>query len=96
MFDYKYITFDDSAVFEITDAIKNGNYTTIFVQYLSNISFDTADSNFRVDAVSARRLQDLGLDLNKFVEILGNKTTVERTDLIAENNSEPFLYAIKN
>ena len=95
MFDYKYITFDDSAVFEITDAIKNGNYTTIIVQYLSNISFDTADSNFRVDAGSARRLQDLGLDLNKFVEILGNKTTVERADLIAENNSEPFLYAIK-
>ena len=71
LFDYKYITFDDSAVFEITSCIKNGKYTTLFIQYLSNITFDVADSNFRVDGVSVDKLQRLGFDINQFAEILG-------------------------
>ena len=29
-FAYKYITFDDSAIFEITDCMKNEKYTTLF------------------------------------------------------------------
>ena len=59
LFDYKYITFDDSAVFEIKDCIKNLKYTTLFIQYLSNITFDTADSNFMIDGISVSTLQKI-------------------------------------
>lgn len=97
LFDYKYITFDGAAVFEITDAIKNGKYTTLFVQYLSNITFDAYDPNFRVDAVSARTLQRLGLDINDFLQILGNNVVVQTEDVTAfdDPTQELFLYAVK-
>ena len=95
LFDYKYITFDDSAVFEIKDCIKNGNYTTLFIQYLSNISFDTPDNNFRVDGVSVNTLQRLGLDLNEFLKILGNGATIGRKDFLIFENSVPVVYAVK-
>lgn len=96
-FDYKYITFDNSAVFEITDCIKNEKYTTLFIQYLSNITFDAADTNFRVDAVSANTLQKLGLDINDFLKILGNNVTIDTSEITSHTNSAQaaFIYAIK-
>ena len=87
LFDYKYITFDNSAVFEIKDCIKNEKYTTIFIQYLSNITFDEANANFRVDAVSAATLQRLGLNVNEFLQILGNAAEIKRVNYIAEESS---------
>lgn len=97
LFNYKYITFDDSATFEITDCIKNEKYTTLFIQYLSNITFDTANSNFRVDGVSVSKLQYLGLNVNQLFEILGNNidfdiVNYQNTPSTIPNN---FIFAIK-
>lgn len=98
-FSYKYITFDNSAVFEITDCIKNEKFTTLFIQYLSNISFNSNDSNFKVSGVTASTLQKLGLDLNDFLQILGNDIT---TSFVNHNNfnddataQEPFMFALR-
>lgn len=97
LFDYKYITFDGHAVFEITDCIKNDKYTTLFVQYLSNIKFDAVDSNFRVDAVSAHTLQRLGLDINAFLQVLGNNVVIDSDDVmtISHASQQPFFFAVK-
>lgn len=97
LFDYHYITFDGNAVFEITDAIKNREYTTIFVEYLSNIKFGSVDNNFCVDSVSAYTLQRLGLDINDFLRILGNNVVVSTEDVtdIKNETQEPFIFAVK-
>lgn len=97
LFDYKYITFDDSAVFEIKDCIKNEKYTTLFIQYLSNITFDTENSNFRVDGVSVATLQRLGFDINQFAEILGNSLKIDYINYKAEDIAEQeyFIFGIK-
>lgn len=96
LFDYKYITFDGHAVFEITDCIKNDKYTTLFVQYLSNIKFDAVDSNFRVDAVSIKSLQLLGLDTSGLLAILGNGASIGIDEVDTQSNLQPtFAYAIK-
>ncbi len=97
LFDYKYITFDDSAVFEIKDCIKNEKYTTLFIQYLSNITFAAANSNFRVDGVSVSKLQRLGFDINQFAEILGNSLKIDYVnyDNINITGQTPFMYGIK-
>ena len=97
LFDYKYITFDNFAVFEIKDCIKNLKFTTLFIQYLSNITFDAADTNFRVDAVSANSLQRLGLDINQFAEILGSSLNISYVNYIAADIAaqEPFMFGIK-
>jgi len=97
LFDYKYITFDDSAVFEIKDCIKNEKYTTLFIQYLSNITFDTADNNFRVDGVSVATLQRLGFDINQFAEILGNSLKIDYVNYKVEDIAEQeyFIFGIK-
>lgn len=96
LFDYKYITFDNNAVFEITDCIKNGKYTTLFIQYLSNIIFNSIDANFRVDAVSSNTLQKLGLDINDFLKILGNNTTIATEEYATgAATQDPLLYVIK-
>ena len=97
LFDYKYITFDDSAVFEIKDCIKNLKYTTLFIQYLSNITFDTADSNFMIDGISVSTLQKLGFDVNKFAEILNSSLKISNLDYNTADfaSQEDFLYAIK-
>lgn len=97
LFDYKYITFDDSAVFEITDCIKNDKYTTLFIQYLSNITFDTENSNFRVDGISVATLQRLGFDINQFAEILGNSLKIDYVNYNAEDidEQEYFIFGIK-
>lgn len=97
LFDYKYITFDDSAVFEIKDCIKNEKYTTLFIQYLSNITFGTENNNFRVDGVSVSKLQYLGLNVNQLFEILGNNinfdiVNYQNTPSTIPNN---FIFAIK-
>lgn len=95
-FAYKYITFDDSAIFEITDCIKNEKYTTLFIQYLSNITFDTFDENFRVDSISVRHMQDLGLDINQLFSILGNQATPTKSNYShSEIASAPFMYAVR-
>lgn len=97
LFDFRYITFDGEAVFEITDAIKNREYTTIFVEYLSNIKFGSIDNNFCVDSVSAYTLQRLGLDINEFLRILGNNVVVSTEDITDIDNDaqEPFIFAVK-
>ena len=95
-FDYKYITFDNEAVFEITDCMKNGNYSTLFIQYISNIKFDEMDTNFRVSALSVKRLQNLGLDINELYKILGNQFQPSREYFGHEYNAEnPISYAIR-
>ena len=95
-FAYKYITFDDSAIFEITDCMKNEKYTTLFIQYLSNITFDEFDENFRVDSVSVRHMQDLGLDINQLFTIFGNQVTPSKHYYShSETAGAPFMYAIR-
>lgn len=98
-FAYKYITFDDSAVFEITDCIRNGKYVTLFIQYLSNITFNEPNDNFRVDAVSVNSLQRLGLDINDLLAILGNNTDIKHDAYTLIDNDitgqQPIMYAVK-
>lgn len=97
LFDYKYITFDDSAVFEIKDCIKNEKYTTLFIQYLSNITFETENNNFRVDGVSVATLQRLGFDINQFAEILGNSLKIDYVNYNVEEIAEQeyFIFGIR-
>ena len=96
-FIYKYITFDNKAVFEIKDCIQNEKFTTLFIQYLSNITFDVADTNFYVDGVSVNTLQKLGFDINKFAEILDSSIKINTLDYRTANlsNQDNFLYAVK-
>lgn len=94
-FDYKYLTFDNNAIFEITDCIQNGKYSTLFIQYLSNITFNELNNNFRVDAVSAATLQRLGLNINDFLYVLGNNAIIKNKDITETDNTTPFYYAIK-
>ena len=93
-FDYKYITFDQHAFFEITDCVKNGKYATLFIQYVSDIEFYAYDYNFRVKARTISRLQSLGLDLSELVQILGNAVQQEQANYYPSDNA-PFIYAVK-
>lgn len=96
-FDYKYITFDGEAVFEITDVIKNGKYNTLFVDYLSNVKFDEEDADFFVQSVSAATLQKLGIDINELLRVLGKNTEqgIENVVTAKNENQTPLIYAIK-
>lgn len=98
-FDYRYITFDGEAVFEITDVVKNGNYYMFSVQYLSNITFDKMDENFYVDGVSAKTLQKLGIDLSEFVSILGKNSDYVKLDYVNNDKKTDkasyFIFAVK-
>lgn len=102
-FAYRYITFDGSAVFEITDVVKNDKYYSLSVRYISNIVFsdddgaDVPDPDFYVDGVSAYTLQRFGVDLATFLAVLGKdaKREVVGVREIENAKQEPFFYAIK-
>lgn len=102
-FAYRYITFDGSAVFEITDVVKNDKYYSLSVRYISNIIFsdddgaDVPDPDFYVDGVSAYTLQRFGVDLATFLAVLGKDAKREIVDVreIADERQKPFLYAVK-
>lgn len=95
IFEYKYITFDERAIFEITDCVKNDKYTTIFIQYLSNVKLNDVDTNFRVKAQTIERLQELGMDLSEFMQILGNGFSASVANVSDDSTEPPFIYAIK-
>lgn len=97
-FEYKYITFDESAFFEITDVIQNGEYATLFIQYVSNIKFsvDGYDENFAVSARTPLKMQELGLSLTDILGIIGDYPNVITQDSqVSNTNYTPFIYAIK-
>lgn len=94
-FSYKYITFDGTAVFEITDVIKNGNYATLFIEYTANVTFDTLDAGYYVESVSARTLSRLGMDINEFLRVLGKNGGTELDEIITDKRNDNFFYAVK-
>lgn len=71
IFSYKYITFDNLSVFEITDIIQCEDYYTLFVDYLSRIHLNAWDKNFAITHVMPRTLDNLGFTMSKWIEILG-------------------------
>lgn len=97
-FSYKYFTIDNSCFFEIKDCIQNGNLTTIFIQYVSNIrGIDgEVDNNFVIDSVTIDSLRKAGLDINELFSVLGNE--VEITEMNQDGfigDSDIFFHAIK-
>lgn len=96
LFKYRYITFDNSAIFEITDIIINGKYATLFIDYISNVTLNVYNNNFCVEAVTSRKLQRMGIDLNEFFVIFGKnaKTQWEQKTKITSNNGDCF-FALK-
>lgn len=72
LFEYKYITFDGSTVFEINDCIQCDDYYTLIITLLSRIKLNTWDSDFMLSHSTFKRLSDLGFGASKWIEILGN------------------------
>lgn len=94
-FEYKYITFDQHAFFEITDCIINGKYATLFIQYVSNITFGTPTSNYEIKAQTVQYLSQLGLDFSEILQIMGDQTTQREIYQNAQANDAPFNFALK-
>lgn len=108
-FDYKYITFDDKTIFEITDVIKNKNYATLFIRYLTyidlSIIYDTlspyvTEKDLQINGVSAATLSKLGLDVNEVLRVLGKNAKQDIYYAYAEESddgipSKQFFYAVK-
>lgn len=94
LFDYKYITFDGNAVFEVTDVIKNANYYSLSVQYISNITFDEEDNNFYAHSISAQTLQRLGINMTEFLSMVGNNAVIELKDVSTLDNEEQKAFCV--
>ena len=96
----RYLTFDNSTIFEITDLIKNGDYTTFFIQYLTSVrQLGQTDNSYYIDAITPPTLQQLNLSQNDYLEILGEsarfgKKTFSNSDL-ALNGGNDFVFAVK-
>ena len=95
-FSFKYITFDDSNLFEISDAMYNGKYVTLFLNYLSNIPTNAYNDTFFIEAVTASDLKRIGIDLTEFFAILG-KNAVTQWKAVPQLNSAngSCVYALK-
>ena len=97
-FAYKYITFDNSAIFSIDDVIENNGYYTLFISFVGNVKFDIYDEDIYIDGVSANNLQRVGIGISELMSILGinTRTTIsERNDMNLLTENSIFMHFIK-
>lgn len=98
LFDYKYITFDGKAFFEITDTVANENYTTLFVQYVSTLKngFDKTENDFAVESITVTELTKIGLSLNDVIGIFDERLDIkELNEQAITSDDGAFCYAVK-
>ena len=98
LFNYKYITFDESAMFEITDVVQNNGYYTLFVQYLTDVKLNEWDEAFRIESITAQKIQRLGMSASQILQIFGNLENLNIwniTDMTRTEEQAPFMYAIR-
>lgn len=96
LFDYKYITFDKHALFEIVNIVKNEDVYTLFVEYLTNIDLTGAqDKKFYLSDVTANNLRGSGITLDVIKNMIKRAEDFTTTDYIPNASTLQFGWALK-
>lgn len=93
IFDYKYLTFDNKTIFEITNVIVNNNVYTVFYQYLSCFNLGSIITDFKPTRQTPSTLKKLKWDISKWIEVAGNIDYFKQ--YAPKLNYEPLGFMIK-